>query len=260
MRKTGRHKKCIVCENMFYVIPCQERKGRGKACSRKCRDKYLTGRQNKGKGIKRGHRKETPLLNCIICKNKYYVPRRRRAKSKYCSRKCWDKRNPPEKRACIWCKKDFLTYQRKQKFCSPECKDKGRIGSKVSELTKQKMSKAKQGYMPVNIYQKGEKHFAWKKDRSMIGFTDTPEYNIFRLKILARDNYACQKCGIRGAKGIRPILEIHHIKPRSIYPELAMEENNVQTLCKECHKKTDSYLKNKFRMKKFDPNIQIRKV
>ncbi|WP_430735764.1 HNH endonuclease [Metabacillus halosaccharovorans] len=30
-------------------------------------------------------------------------------------------------------------------------------------------------------------------------------------------------------------LEVHHIKPRSKYPELEMESTNLITLCKKCN-------------------------
>lgn len=51
-----------------------------------------------------------------------------------------------------------------------------------------------------------------------------------------RDLWTCQKCGYKGSK-----IELDHILPRRLYPELGMSEDNVRTLCKECHKLTDSY-------------------
>lgn len=42
---------------------------------------------------------------------------------KYCSKVCWSKRRPQDKRHCLGCKKQFETYQRKQQFCSLECRD-----------------------------------------------------------------------------------------------------------------------------------------
>lgn len=79
------------------------------------------------------------------------------------------------------------------------------------------------------------------------------KYRQWRSDIFERDNYTCQECGIRGT-----FLEAHHIKEfskimaenniKTLEQALACEElwniNNGQTLCKECHKKTDNYLKN----------------
>ncbi len=41
----------------------------------------------------------------------------------------------------------------------------------------------------------------------------------------------CEECGVTQE------LHAHHIMPKSIYPELALDENNVKVLCKECHMK-----------------------
>ena len=57
----------------------------------------------------------------------------------------------------------------------------------------------------------------------------------WRLKVLKRDNFTCQKCGAKG------YLEAHHIKPFAYFPALRFDINNGQTLCKSCHMKTDSY-------------------
>lgn len=58
----------------------------------------------------------------------------------------------------------------------------------------------------------------------------------WRKSVFERDNYTCQECGYKGDK-----LEPHHIKPKSIYPDLVFEVSNGLTLCKSCHRKTDSY-------------------
>jgi len=164
-------------------------------------------------------------------------------KQKYCSKECWNKRNPKSTKICPVCNNSFDTYIREKIYCSLECRNIGMRGKKLSQETKDKMSKAKQGYMPVNIFLSGDKHPFWLKDRSKVAFIETPEYNKFRKRILKRDNYTCQHCGRRGKAGYRPILDVHHIKSRKNYPNLALDESNCITLCRECHKKTNSYLK-----------------
>jgi 5-methylcytosine-specific restriction endonuclease McrA len=70
--------------------------------------------------------------------------------------------------------------------------------------------------------------------------------------VLKRDGYTCLECGYRG-KG----LEVHHIKPFALIIKenkiITVEQGidcyelwhyeNAVTLCKPCHKKTDTYLK-----------------
>ena len=38
-----------------------------------------------------------------------------------------------------------------------------------------------------------------------------------------------------GASGKQTVLHVDHIKPRSKYPELALDPNNLQVLCKDCN-------------------------
>ncbi len=63
----------------------------------------------------------------------------------------------------------------------------------------------------------------------------TPQYRAWRLAVLERDKYTCQKCGSHGP------LEAHHIKPFAYYPELRYTVSNGQTLCHKDHVLTDSY-------------------
>lgn len=50
---------------------------------------------------------------------------------------------------------------------------------------------------------------------------------------LLREDYTCQKCGLRDVE----IVEVDHILPKSIYPELKLDINNLQVLCPNCHRR-----------------------
>lgn len=84
----------------------------------------------------------------------------------------------------------------------------------------------------------GEKHWLWKG-----GITSTNtkirrsiEYKLWRTSVFERDGYTCIWCGYKGKN-----LNADHIKPFAYYPELRFAIDNGRTLCKECHKTTDTY-------------------
>ena len=90
---------------------------------------------------------------------------------------------------------------------------------------------------------KGSKSHFWKggltdKNRLLRNSFETKEW---RKKVYERDNYTCQECGARSGNGIRVNLEADHIKSWSKYPKLRHELNNGRTLCKSCHRKTDTF-------------------
>ena len=61
------------------------------------------------------------------------------------------------------------------------------------------------------------------------------DYREWRKFILNRDNFKCVLCS--SDKNI----EVDHIKPLALFPHLALNKNNGRVLCRECHKKTDTF-------------------
>ena len=55
------------------------------------------------------------------------------------------------------------------------------------------------------------------------------ELSEWAMAVKARDGYICQECGVTSE------LHSHHIKPKSIFPDLALDVANGVTLCRECH-------------------------
>lgn len=54
-----------------------------------------------------------------------------------------------------------------------------------------------------------------------------------REEALIRDNYECQECKKKG--GYHKAECVHHIKELKKYPELALDINNLISLCNRCH-------------------------
>lgn len=66
-----------------------------------------------------------------------------------------------------------------------------------------------------------------------IKFYQSPEWRRKRAEIIRRDHNECQRCRQQGkfSKG----QCVHHIKHLKDYPLLALTNNNLITLCNDCH-------------------------
>ena len=54
-----------------------------------------------------------------------------------------------------------------------------------------------------------------------------------RLEILERDNYECQVCKEEG--GFAPATTVHHILHLENRPDLALDDDNLLSVCAACH-------------------------
>ena len=54
-----------------------------------------------------------------------------------------------------------------------------------------------------------------------------------RLEILERDNYECQVCKEGG--GFAPATTVHHLKHLEDRPDLALDNDNLVSVCAACH-------------------------
>jgi HNH endonuclease len=64
-------------------------------------------------------------------------------------------------------------------------------------------------------------------------FYESREWLDLRYRVLQKSGGSCKLCGCR-ASADNPI-QVDHIKPRSLHPELALAESNLQPLCKNCN-------------------------
>lgn len=55
----------------------------------------------------------------------------------------------------------------------------------------------------------------------------------FRFNFLKNNKRMCLLCGRGPGEGMA--IQLDHIKPRYLYPELALKNNNIQILCSECN-------------------------
>ena len=68
------------------------------------------------------------------------------------------------------------------------------------------------------------------------GFYHTPAWRKLRAAALMRDHHQCREC-LRHNR-ITLAREVHHVKPLEIFPALALDINNLECLCHDCHERT----------------------
>jgi 5-methylcytosine-specific restriction endonuclease McrA len=74
---------------------------------------------------------------------------------------------------------------------------------------------------------------AYTKGMASEAFYKTREWMELRYSTIARYGNQCQCCGAH--KSATLWLHIDHIKPRSKYPDLELNPDNLQVLCRECN-------------------------
>jgi len=150
------------------------------------------------------------------------------------------------------------TIETKRKISQAGKIRKERYGYYFSEETKRKISESHKGIVPseetrkkMSEVKKGNRTHLWKGGITSqnMKIRKSLEYRLWREKILKRDNYTCNFCGIQSKKGKFIYLQADHIKPFSLFPALRFELNNGRTLCVPCHKNTDTYASKIFNYK-----------
>ena len=69
----------------------------------------------------------------------------------------------------------------------------------------------------------------------MASFYKSQKWKHKRDRVLRRDEYLCRECKRYGKS--TAATTVHHCNPLEQYPELALVNNNLISLCGECHDK-----------------------
>jgi len=199
--------------------------------------------------------------NCIMCWEEFL-------KKQNCSWNSWEKSTCCSRECSI---KKLKTTQlqtaakRKWVRLTAEQKEKGKAyllqpWHKSDPTGRHLQEYRDKWWTPRNKWVYGYQLHGWfKRTRLQVAIRTSQKFLIWRKQIFERDNYTCQACLIRSAKGTgRVKLHAHHLKA---FSELLTQHNiqsfveamdckeiwdisNWQTLCLDCHKKTDSYKRN----------------
>ncbi|WWT40088.1 hypothetical protein [Staphylococcus phage PT94] len=75
----------------------------------------------------------------------------------------------------------------------------------------------------------------YEKNKERKKQLDSKKWKDLRKQIIQRDGGMCNRCWVELNIIERENLQVHHIKPRSEYPELMYEPSNLITVCKTCN-------------------------
>ena len=100
-------------------------------------------------------------------------------------------------------------------YCSEECKDNCEIFGKKPEYL-EKLDMVKAGRIKEDLHE---------------GFYNPSELIIWSNKVRDNANWKCKECGSEDN------LEAHHINPKALFPEQALDIVNGKCLCMKCHDK-----------------------
>lgn len=64
-------------------------------------------------------------------------------------------------------------------------------------------------------------------------FLRSYEWRSVRMEVLKKYGARCQCCGASAATGA--VINVDHIKPRKLFPDLALDIENLQVLCDACN-------------------------
>ena len=64
-------------------------------------------------------------------------------------------------------------------------------------------------------------------------FLSSYEWRRIRMEVLKKYGARCQCCGATAKDGV--VINVDHIKPRRLFPQLALDINNLQVLCEVCN-------------------------
>ena len=179
--------------------------------------------------------------NCTNCNNKFTTYRHER--KIFCSRKCSNSNieiqaKRLEKQKGV---KKVLSKETLDMYQSPEMRERARNRALTAwtnpETRKRMISGIKRRsesdkWKSAAHFQKGEKHPNYKGNN--IRFrgqkANQYEYKKWRKDVFTRDDYTCQKCGVKATR-----LNAHHIREWAKFPEERFNIDNGITLCEPCH-------------------------
>lgn len=86
-------------------------------------------------------------------------------------------------------------------------------------------------------------------------FLLTYEWRVVRMQALTKYGAQCQCCGVSPP---RAVMNVDHVKPRKLFPQLALDVDNLQILCDACNHGKSNWDQTDWRPVDDDPEVIAR--
>jgi len=128
-------------------------------------------------------------------------------------------------------KLDVLAIKMEKRLQSKKKKTKNGRNVNFTAITKRAIATCKTMRTVTKIdYEANKKRY---EEVNSDAFLMSYEWRRTRMEVLKRDGAKCACCGATPAKG--SVMNVDHIKPRRLFPNLALDVENLQVLCSECN-------------------------
>ena len=234
-RRTRDLRHCLFCGSQFEITPSQINRGRGAFCSRDCA----------------GNARKRPVVNqiCKGCGVTFTTSQKTLTGNPFrthCSRQCYfgtvakrmsGRPKTPEHRAALSNSKIGKPAVARRRFYIFTCEQCGCSVEKTGNLHRTAARFCGTACWYVFIRAHPEQHPTFRGGREPYY---GPNWREQARHARARDGHTCCHCGHHQT---RPLLDVHHIRPRREFDGdyiAANQLSNLITLCKSCHSKQPS--------------------
>lgn len=101
------------------------------------------------------------------------------------------------------------------------------LSKKDKRLRRKKKLKEKKFSSEVNITVLHNEYYASDK------FLSSYQWRKLRMEAIKKYGNRCECCGASPSTGA--VINVDHIKPRKLFPDLALDIDNLQILCSQCN-------------------------
>jgi 5-methylcytosine-specific restriction endonuclease McrA len=125
--------------------------------------------------------------------------------------------------------REITEYMAQKLLSRPEKKPKT---EKPGPSTAPKKRQVKHGDVTIKT-SSGTRHIRLKIDPKTNAFLSSFEWRSVRMEALKLYGAKCMCCEATPSTGA--VMNVDHIRPRKLYPSLALDINNLQILCDQCN-------------------------